>query len=307
MLSQVALELLALSLRRIRWQGVRWRLIPFALRLAQASLPQEEVRDVTTRSGFRMRVRLGDWLGRHVFVRGEYEPETAKVIDALLRPGDSFADVGANAGYFTLLASRRVGRRGRVIAFEPVPVTREELLTNVRLNRACNITVFDRALSNASGQATFSIGPTDHRGTSSFRPLTDESALITVETARLDDLLPAEQKVHVIKIDVEGAEQMALEGMRDRLGRDTPDLIIEITDQYLRSLGNSAVALCELLSGLGYRMYAITYRGLVPFEPPAAASCPQYNALFTMRDTLPHRLRVVSPHPNRTRLAELYA
>src|SRR5262245_36127074 len=181
-------DLVSLSLRRCPVEGVRWRLVPWGLRLAQ-SLPPDTIRTLTTRSGFRMRVRLGDWLGRHVYVRGEYEPATGLVLKALLRPGGTFIDVGANAGYFSLLASTCVGPAGRVWAFEPVPVTREELLANLRLNDAGNVRVFAQALSNAAGTATFSVGPANHRGTSSLRALEDASTTLTVETARLDDLL----------------------------------------------------------------------------------------------------------------------
>lgn len=285
MLIQMTADLVSLSLRRCPVEGVRWRLVPWGLRLAQ-SLPPDTVRTVTTRDRFRMRVRLGDWLGRHVYVRGEYEPATAQVFKALLRPGDTFIDVGANAGYFSLLASKCVGPAGRVWSFEPVPVTREELLANLRLNDASNVRVFDQALSNAAGTATFSVGPADHRGTSSLRSLDEGSATLTVETARLDDLLGG-QKVDCLKIDVEGAEQLVLQGMADCLKRDRPDLVLEVTDEYLRPLGGSAEGLCRALGEAGYRMYRIDHEGLVPFEPAAATEKSQYNALFTARETLP--------------------
>jgi FkbM family methyltransferase len=278
MLTRFAVDLLAFYLRRCPFEGGRWRLIPLALHWAQA-LPPDSVRDVLTRDGFVMRVRVGDWLGRHVYVRGEYEPATVEVIKALLGPGETFVDVGANAGYFSLLASKCVGPTGRVWAFEPVPITRQELKTNLRLNNAGNV----------------SVGPADHRGTSSLRALQDASETITVQTARLDDLLPAEQKVNVIKIDIEAAEQMALEGMRGRLERDHPDLIIEVTDPYLRPMGHTAVGLCEMLHRLGYRMFVIENRALVPFDPCDAATWSQYNALFTTRQELPGRLQTLLP------------
>jgi FkbM family methyltransferase len=279
-------DLVSLSLRRCPVEGVRWRLVPWGLRLARA-LPPDTVRTVRTRDGFRMRVRVGDWLGRHVYVRGEYEPATARVFKALLQPGNTFIDVGANAGYFSLLASKCVGPSGRVWAFEPVPVTREELLANLKLNDAGNVKVFAQALSNAAGTASLSVGPVDHRGTSSLRALDDGSATLIVETARLDDLLSPGQKVDCVKIDVEGAEHLALQGMVGCLKRDRPDLVLEVTDEFLRPLGSSAEGLCRALADLGYRMYMIDHTGLVPFEPGEAAAWPQYNALFTTRESLP--------------------
>lgn len=290
-MNQLTMDLMAWSLRHFPFEAGRWRFIPYALKRAE-ELPPDAIRDVKTRDGFRMRVRVSDWLGRHVYVRGEYEPDTAQVFKALLSPGDCFVDVGANAGYFTLLASKRVGAKGKVLAFEPVPVTRKELLTNLGLNYTTNVTVFEQALSNAAGHTSFSVGPENHRGTSSLRALNNGSETLTVETARLDDLLPKDQRVSLIKIDVEGAEQLALEGMTACLQRDHPDLVIEVTDEYLKPMGHSAASLCGLLGSLGYRMYAIEQNALTPITIEQAAKVPQYNALFTVRQTLPAQLTI---------------
>jgi FkbM family methyltransferase len=286
-LSRLALELLALALRRLPTERLRWRLIPRALLWSRSVLPGNHFRTVSTRHGFRLRVRIGDWLGRHVFVTGEYEPATTRVVKSRLEPGDVFIDIGANIGYFSLLASRLVGAAGRVIAFEPVPQTREELLTNVRLNRAGNVTVRNEAVADSAGEARFFVGPADHRGISSLRSLDDASGVLSVRKARLDDLVPAEVNVGLIKMDVEGAEYLALQGMQERLRRDHPDLVIEVTDSYLRGMGHSAAMLCEFLRGFGYRMYAIEHDRLT-LVPDSRTSFPdQFNALFTVRDRCP--------------------
>jgi FkbM family methyltransferase len=204
-------------------------------------------------------------------------------------------DGGANVGYFTLLASRRVGPAGRVYAFEPVPLTRADLLTNLSLNRAANVSVRAEALAAAPGEATFFVGPADHRGTSSLRALTDSSERLTVRTARLDDLLPTGARVDMVKLDIEGAELLALQGMAGCLRRDRPDLVIEVTDAFLGGLGHSAAALADFLAAFGYRMYVIDHDGLRPVDGGRAARTPQFNALFTTRRVLPDPLRVVGP------------
>lgn len=287
---RVAVELVALGLRRAPFERGRWRVIPPALRWARAALPGQSVRTVRTREGFRLAVRLGDWLGRHVFVTGEYEPDTARVIRGLLRPGGRFVDVGANVGYFSLLAARRVGPAGRVYAFEPVEPTRRALERNLGLNRAANVTVRPEALSDRAGEVSFFVGPDDHRGTSSLRPLEDAGNRVTVPQARLDDLLPPGERIDVIKIDVEGAEHLALAGMVGCLRRDRPSLVVEVTDKFLREMGSSAGQLCGFLSGLGYRMFSIDYAGLHPFDPGGPFPG-QFNALFTTRDPLPPDVR----------------
>jgi FkbM family methyltransferase len=285
--SGLALEAMALYLRRIPWERGRWRLLNATLPLARSMLHEPRYRTVRTRYGFRLRVNLGDWLGRHVFVTGDYEPPTARLIAALLRPGDFFVDVGANIGYFTLLAARCVGPAGRVIAFEPSPRTREELAGNIALNAASNVLIGAEALSDCEGEATFYEGPEDHCGISSLRSIRDATRLVRVRTARLDDLLTPGRRVGLVKIDVEGAEARVVEGMIGRLESDRPDLIIEVTDGYLRELGDSAQGLCRRLLALGYRMYRIGDDGLIPMELAEASCCGQYNALFTSRGQHP--------------------
>jgi FkbM family methyltransferase len=285
-ITRFALELLTLYLRRTPLDNGRWRLIPLALRWASSTLAADGRRVIRTRHGFRMRLTLGDWGGRHLYATGEYEPGTGELVHALLRPGDTFVDVGANSGYFTLLAARRVGPRGRVFAFEPVPLTRAGLHDNLRLNRAGNVTVREEALADLPGDAEFFVGPADHRGTSSLRPIEAASETIHVRKARLDDLgLPG--PVRAIKIDIEGAELLALRGMTELLRRDHPDLIVEVTDSFLRSMSHSAAALCEFLRGLGYRMYVIGHDGVTPAEPGRGDLPEQFNALFTARPELP--------------------
>jgi FkbM family methyltransferase len=292
-LTRLMLPPLAACIRRFPTERGRWRLVPLALRWSQSALPDRYCR-VRTRDGFLLRVHLGDWLGRHVYVTGEYEPATKEVIKALLSPGDTAVDVGANVGYFTLLASSRVGPAGRVYAFEPAPPTRQDLEWNVRLNQAANVVVRAEALADKAGETTFCLGPRDHRGTSSLRSLADGTERLTVATARLDDLLPDGCRVNLIKIDVEGAEYLALLGMRECLKRDHPDLVIEVTDSFLREMGHSAEQLCAELFGLGYNMYIIDHRGLQPVRSPALVPAGQHNALFTTRQGLPAPLRVIA-------------
>jgi FkbM family methyltransferase len=252
---------------------------------------RRETRTVRTRHGFQLSVELDDWLGRHVYVTGEYEPGTSRVIGDLLRPGDTVIDVGANIGYFTLLASRRIGASGTVFAFEPLPRTRDGLERNLQLNGVSNVLVRAEAASNVAGEATFYEGPPTHRGTSSLRPLENASRRIRIRTDRLDDVLPEDCRINLVKIDVEGAEYQVLEGMDARIRRDRPDLVVEVTDEYLRVTGASAEQLCRWLFERGYRMFVIDNEGLVPVEGYTAALPRQFNALFSSRPELPSPLR----------------
>lgn len=279
-LSRFALASASCYLRRSPVPYGRWRLIKQFLPSLRKTGKDLGERVVRTRFGFRYKADLGDWLGQYVYLTGVYEPPTARVIAELLRPGDSFVDVGANSGFFTLLASRRVGPRGRVNSFEPVPSMRKRLLDNIGINAMTNVSVHDVAASNTEDVLPLFEGPEGHKGISSLRHIDNSAATIEVRTVPLDTLRNSLSPVRMVKIDVEGAEQLVLEGMDNIIKQDRPYIVIEITDDYLRAFGNGAVHLAQHLTDMGYHMYMISPEGLVPMQAEQAADENQFNALF---------------------------
>ena len=280
-LRRLSLAFASCYLRRSPVPYGRWRLIKQFLPDLRESGRYLGERVVRTRYGFQYKADLGDWLGQYVYLTGMYEPPTAHVIAELLESGDTFIDVGANSGIFTLLASRRVGSNGRVLSFEPVPSMRGRITENLALNRVENVILHGVALSNAVGEITFYEGPQGHKGLSSMRPIEDASTTLRVPTIPLDDLAGATPSVKLIKIDVEGAEQLVIEGMEKLLAQQHPYLIIEMTDQYLKAFGHSAEGLSSILRRTGYNMHKITPDGLIEILPGQANNEPQYNALFS--------------------------
>lgn len=281
MLFQSALGLAAAYLRHVPIKQGRWRLISHFLPRLRADGAKLGEKIVRTRYGFLFQADLGDWLGQYVYLTGCYEPPTARVIAELLKPGDTFIDVGANSGFFTLLASRRVGPGGRILAFEPVPSMRGQLQANLSLNAATNVVVYDVALSNTAGERLFHEGPPGHKGLSSLRSLDNVTTTFPVKTLPLDELVTASDTVALIKIDVEGAEQLVIDGMRRLIEQQKPSIVVEVTDNYLAAFGHNAVALCHSLCNAGYQMYRIEEKGLIRMEPEAAGTISQYNALFS--------------------------
>lgn len=163
---------------------------------------------------------------------------------ACLRPGDVVYDIGANVGFFTLLASRLVGPQGQVYAFEPLPRNLALLERHIRLNDCRNVTVFELARAARSGSARFvaeGVGP-------SMSKLGGEGTL-EVRTAALDELFAAHElrPPTLRKMDVEGAEHDVLQGAA-RLLRDSRPTI------FLAAHGYRQRDLCEaFLAGLDYR------------------------------------------------------
>ncbi|MBM2824187.1 MAG: Methyltransferase, FkbM family [Thermoleophilia bacterium] len=185
--------------------------------------------------------------------------------------GSVVFDVGANAGFLSLLAARLVGPAGRVIAFEPSPAAVVYLRRHVALNRALNIEIIDVAVADENGRARFSsVGPLELGHL-------DAEGEVEVETASLDTLV--EDRVipppDVVKIDVEGAELSVLRGARAIMQANRPVVVLS-THGF-----DSHEACCSLLRSLGYAVTLLEhslattefdYLGELVAEPTASAA-----------------------------------
>ena len=157
---------------------------------------------------------------------GLYELDSMRIIRSLLKPGDHFIDCGANVGYITLLASKAVGSTGRVDSVEPEPHNRGRLVEHLAANNVTNVTVHDVALGDAVGTAQIFFPPpsSNNHGTSSLYAPTPDATPSEVRVARLDDLVSGSPAL--IKIDVEGAEPLAIDGMSKLLSVPKPPAIV---------------------------------------------------------------------------------
>ena len=124
-------------------------------------------------------------------------------------------------------------------------------------------------------------GPTRNKGLSSLRPIADASNQREVRAAPLDALDLGEGRIKLVKIDVEGAEQLVLEGMQRLLTEHRPYLIVEVTDRFLAAFGHSSESLCQMLKALGYAAYEITESGVAPLPHITQQWPAQFNALFS--------------------------
>jgi FkbM family methyltransferase len=278
----LALRGLGAYLRRVPEHRGRWRLIASAVALAPELRTLKTPRVIRSRDGLLLEVDGSSQTGRILFATGEYEPDTTRVIRGLLSPGQVMIDVGANIGYFSMVGARAVGAQGRVVAFEPAAGVRDALQKNLRLNAIGNVEVRDEALAARSGTIEFFTGPEHDTGLASLRELPG-SARTLVKQVRFDEIWQSDKPVTLIKIDVEGAETAVLEGMERCLARDSPHLIVEVTDEYLRGMGSSAASLVTLLQRHGYSMFRIDADRLRPVASvERLIDCPsQFNALFT--------------------------
>ncbi|MCB1501162.1 MAG: FkbM family methyltransferase [Bauldia sp.] len=187
---------------------------------------------------------------------GSYEPPVQRALIDNLAPGDVFYDIGANVGFFSLLAARRVGSGGQVYAFEPVPRNAAAIERGAQLNGFSGLKVFCKAAGATSGTAELNLA--HHIGgavLASVGTPPDRRGSLSVEVVAIDDIIRqrALRPPSLVKLDVEGAEMEVLEGMAATLRAHRPILIVELDDATNSGLEAKTASLMSLLAEAGYR------------------------------------------------------
>jgi len=219
-----------------------------------------------------LRLPFGAWwlaqsgAGDQQLIAGEFERAEMQFVETLLRPGMTVLDIGAHHGLYTLLASKKLGRKGRVIAFEPSPREQARLKRHLRLNRCRNVQLMPCALAEESGHSDFFLVDGFEDGFNSLRaPATTERIrAVRVSVRRLDGILSelAISKVDFIKLDVEGAELSVLHGAMSLLNRESrPAMLVEVQDVRTAPWGYKAKEILRFLVGMDYQWFAIAAKG----------------------------------------------
>lgn len=201
-----------------------------------------------------------DYLGANLFSEG-FEDAERSFVESFLRPGMTVLDIGAHHGYYTLLASQRVGPNGRVLAFEPSPRERNRLNLHLRLNRCKNVSVESCALGDVDSAGELFLASRAESGFNSLRRpgVSGATTPVSVVVRRLDEVLLKQQigSVDFMKLDVEGAELSVLKGARELLTRlPRPVILAEVQDVRTTPWGYEAKEIVRFLSDLDYRWYA---------------------------------------------------
>lgn len=207
------------------------------------------------------------------FATGTYEPDTTGVVLSLLKEGQTFVDIGAHIGYFTLLAARAVGPGGRVYSFEPAPSNLTILRKNIQVNGYEDVVaVVPKAVCGAVGVRHLFLVAKENTGSYSIYHSSYERVdCISIDATTLDQFFQQERwpTVHIMKMDIEGAEKDALEGMAE-LSRRNPSLklVVEFSPPNLQAAGTSPEELFQVLRDLGFTRVAIIGRSLIPVGEP---------------------------------------
>jgi FkbM family methyltransferase len=212
---------------------------------------------------------------------GVYEVGTSDALLSAIKEGDAVINIGADIGYYTCIAARKVGPKGSVYAFEPNPESFERLKQNVEQNHCDNVKLFPYAVADKKG--TLSFYPNGPFSTLGFDRFHDRGKVITVETVRLDDMF-GDAAVAMIFIDAEGSEMKILRGMKRVLERNNNiKLILEFNPVMITGSGDSPKELLQELLGAGFTLFALDDKA---GHPPVKTSSEELLGAYTPENGL---------------------
>jgi FkbM family methyltransferase len=170
-------------------------------------------------------------------------------------------DVGANIGYFTALAARSVAPGGRVLAVEADPETFCLLRANVELNRFAHVELLPVAAHRIAGLVTGARDPENHGGHTAY-VASKTWTTIPMQAVRLDDVLDPEAPVHFIKVDIEGMDHAAVEGLEQTIRRWRPILLVEFFPEKIAWFGDKPEDALHLYRTLGLEISVLGWDAL---------------------------------------------
>jgi FkbM family methyltransferase len=214
-------------------------------------------------NNFYMRVNPTEHIQQQLFWYGYYEKELGDLIRKTLKAGDVFIDIGANIGYFSLLAAKHQPT-AKIFSFEPVSSLFKQFEENISINGFKNIIAVNAAVGERNDEREIYISGDDNKGMSSFeKPENYSGKTETVKVVEFDDWVNKSgfYKIDLIKIDVEGSELFALKGMSETFKNFKPLIIIEINPQTFRHFNFTGTDILNYLNGFGFSSFLISKAG----------------------------------------------
>lgn len=239
------------------------------------------------------------YLYRHPHDLAEFQ-----AVPRLVKPGCVALDIGANIGFYSVLLSRLCGPTGRVWAFEPVPETHWRLRETLALNRCENVTPIQGAVGEKSGTACMNLFDDKHSEWNTlgkpavriaYAKTVSPSKSIEVPSLSLDTFCEAEaiQRIHFMKVDVEGFELSVFQGAKRLLGEGLVDCIcFEISKEPLKGAGVESRAVFEVLETYGYLVYRYNLKSK-NFEGPIQDTAANWTNFYASRTDLSLRSELI--------------
>ncbi len=225
-------------------------------------------------------------LNRNILLRGAYEPEAIELFRSRLKPGMTVYDVGANIGYYTVLAAETVGPTGRVFALEPDPRNVEIIHRNLRARGLENVVVAQVAVSDRDGNVDLHFSQNNPSINSLARANTEATGIRdsysqAVPGMTLDSFIARHGGIEpdVLKIDVQGAELLAFRGAERLLAAPRLRILLEFWPYGLQQMGADPSEFLQLLLSAGFVLRSIGEKQ--PMELRAADQVEQFIAAAT--------------------------
>jgi len=249
-----------------RWYLHRRLHLPGQASLAGLLDRRLQARPVTatarTRFGSVLPVTTTDLIQRYLYLFGSWEPNLTQWIATRIRPGDTVIDVGANIGYYTLLAAHLTGPTGHVVAIEAAPHFHDALTRSLHANALGNVRTVQAAVSDRTSRLTLYLPDAANLGnTTIVAPRGVPHSWFETDAQPLPALLTSHEltTARIIKIDVEGAEAAAITGLAPHLHQlhHDAELAIEISPRLLRKLGRCVDDVLDPLLACGFHPYLL--------------------------------------------------
>lgn len=212
----------------------------------------------------KMKLDLDEWIQQHIYFLGYFDPIGIKFIKNQLYEGEIFIDIGANVGAYSLVASRFVGRSGKVIAFEPASKSFLRLTKNISINGLKNIIAERKAVLDKNTRIDLYVSGNHNLGMTSIFHHDSESGITeNVEAVTLDDYVEKNEisRINTVKIDIEGSEMLSLKGMQKILERIRPRILIELKEETLTRSGLQVKDVDDFMIKAGYNKFIIDEPG----------------------------------------------
>lgn len=213
-------------------------------------------------------VELNDMGVSHPCINNDYEPIETNFIKSTLKEGMTFVDIGANIGWFSLIAAKLVGSSGKVYAYEPRSSIFERLSKSIELNNFHWVEANNYALGDSEKQLQIGWGK-ENKNLGGTWLITSEDVkselkhhdFEKINVQRLDNVLQ-DCKVDLVKIDIEGAEYLAIKGAEEMLLQSKPIILSEISPTLLPKISRvTTQQYISYMEGLSYECYALTENG----------------------------------------------
>ena len=210
-----------------------------------------------------MLVTPSEHIQQQLFWYGYYERPVALLLENIIERSSIILDIGANTGYFTLIAANKA-KAGTVFSFEPVKELFQKLQKNIDENTLHNVEINQLAVGEDDEDGVIFISGSDNLGMSSLRPPENFAGVSQpVRTIRLDNWITEKKikSIDIVKVDIEGSELFALKGMDETLSKFKPVLIVEINPDTLAYFNLLPGDVLAYLNGKNYIPFEIGERG----------------------------------------------